>query len=154
MKDIPSYAQALMADLGPQTQAVDSVGFDGELGAWCVGFENESMLLLEWFGEQESFLLHAELGAPPAQGQLAAFQAALAYNAMWRENGGAHIGMVGGGGELALMLALPARSLTLAQLQQVLLGMASLAEHWRQGIAQSGSDGAGEPAMPSPMDRV
>ena len=42
-----------MADLGPQTQAVDSVGFDGELGAWCVGFENESMLLLEWFGEQD-----------------------------------------------------------------------------------------------------
>lgn len=157
MKDVPVYAQALMRALGPQTESIDWVGFDGEQGTWAICFDDQAMVLLEWFAEQESFLLCAGLGLPPADGELAAYKAVLAYNALWRENGGAHIGMLGADGELALMLALPARSLTQAQLQQVVLGLAALAERWRLGIAQAQTDGAVplvELASASPLNRV
>lgn len=136
--DVPTYAQDLMAALGPQTETIEWVGFDGEHAAWAVAFDNQSAVLLDWFGEQESFILQAGLGAPPTDGQVAAYQAVLAYNALWRENGGARIAMVGASGELALMLELPARALTLDQLQRVLLGLKSAAERWRHCVAHPG----------------
>ena len=155
MADVPAYATELMQALGPQTEAIDWVGFDREHATWQVGFDNQSALLLEWFGEQECFVIHALLGTPPPQGQVAAYQAVLAYNTLWRDNGGARIGMVDAEGELALMLDLPARTLTLDQLQQVLLGVKSQAAAWRRRVAHPGDAGPTDPgAWPSPLHRV
>jgi hypothetical protein len=151
MIDIPSYAADLMKALGPGTPAVDWVGYDGELGAWCVRFDDGADLYVEWFAEQDCLVLHAELGAPPAAAQLQAYQAVLAYNALWRDNAGARIGMVSASGELALMFELPARELTLDQLQRAVLGLKSVAEPWRRGIADPGSAAPGAPPSVSAL---
>lgn len=155
MVDIPSYAADLMAALGPQTEAIDWVGFDSEQAAWSVEFDDESAVLLEWFEAQECFMVQAPLGVPPPQGQVAAYQAVLAYNALWRDNGGTRIGMVDAGGELALLLELPARTLTLDQLQQVLLGVKAQAAAWRRCVANpSDAEHRDRSALPSPFHRV
>ncbi len=155
MVDIPSYAAELMAALGPQTEAIDWVGFDQEQTAWSVAFDDDSSVLLEWCVEQECFMVQAPLGVPQPQGQVAAYQAVLAYNALWRDNGGTRIGMVDAGGELALMVDVPARTLTLDQLQRVLLGVKSQAAAWRRCVANPGdAEHTDAGTMPSPFHRV
>ena len=156
--EVPAYTLELMAALGPQTGSIECVGFDPGQGAWWVGFENRSAVLLEWFGEQESFLLQASLGEAPPHARLAAYQAVLVYNALWRENGGARVAMVKASGELALMLQLPARALTLDELQRVVLGLCAQAAEWRRWVAHADDpddpDAGGPQGFPSPSHRV
>lgn len=155
MANIPSYALDLMTALGPQTDGVDWVAFDSEAASWWIGFDNQSSVLLEWFDEQESFVLNAPLGAPPPEARLQAYQAVLAYNALWRDNGGARIGLADAHGGLSFMVDLPARSLTLDQLQQVVLGVQSQAEQWSRCVANPGeAEGSERSALPSPLQRV
>lgn len=155
MADVPSYAVDLMRALGPQTVGIEWVGFDRERAAWSVGFDDPLPLVLEWFAEQEAFMVLASLGVPPAQGRLAAYEAVLAYNTLWRDNGGARVGLVGADGELALMVELPARDLTLDQLRQVVLGVKAQAAAWARCVAHPGGEDTPDPAAwPSPSHRV
>lgn len=155
MANIPSYALDLMTALGPQTDSVDWVAFDSDAASWWIGFDNQSAVLLEWFDEQESFVLNAPLGTPPPEGRLKAYQAVLAYNALWRDNGGARIGLADAQGGLSFMVDLPARALTLDQLQQVLLGVQSQAALWSQCVANPGeAESPDRSALPSAAQRV
>lgn len=144
MVDVPSYAAELMMALGPQTGPVYWVGYDEALGAWSVGFDDGAIVYLEWAVEWEGFMVQAELGSAPSGAERVVYEAVLAYNALWRDNGGARIGIVSAEGEMALMVELPARRLTLEQLQQVLLGVKAQAASWRHGIADPGQSGPGE----------
>jgi hypothetical protein len=138
MLAVSLHAEALMNALGPRTDAIDWIGFDAEAGAWSIRFTDDALLLLEWFGEQECLVVHASLGAPPPHAMTAVHQAALAFNAAWRDNAGARIGLADPCGELALLLDVPTQSLALEQLQQILLGMKSLAAVWARCVANPG----------------
>ncbi len=138
MVTVSLHAEALMNALGPHTDTIDWIGFDADAGVWSVRFTDDSVLLLEWFGEQECLVVHVSLGAPPPHAMTAVHQAALAFNAAWRDNAGARIGLADPCGELALLLDVPTRSLALEQLQQIVLGMKTLAADWARCVANPG----------------
>lgn len=148
MVAVSPQAEALMAALGPHTETIDWIGFDGDAGAWSVRFTDDSVLLLEWFGEQECLVVHASLGTPPAHAMAAVHQAALAFNAAWRDNAGARIGLVDPCGELALLLDVPTQSLALEQLQRIVLGVKSLAADWARCVANPRSQPTPGEGMP------
>jgi hypothetical protein len=127
MTNMPAELAALFEDLGPQTNHLDWVSFDGEAAAWTVVFDDGMAILLEWDETLERLVVQAPLGRAADHAQVAVHRLVLAYNATWRHNGGARIGMVDTDGELALMLDVPAKALTLEQLQRVLEAVRSTA---------------------------
>lgn len=145
MASIPIGLAALFEAIGPQTDAIDWVSFDVDSASWTVRFDDDAVLLLAWDGELEHLMVQSLLGRPAEHAMVAVYQAVLAYNASWQDNGGARIGMVDADGELALMFDVPAHGLTLEQLQRVLLGVRSVAAAWVRCVA----DPAGEEQVPA-----
>jgi len=156
MIEIPTHITALFEDLGPRTDAIDVIAFDAEAAAWRVVFDDDAELLVEWDAECTRLMVQASLGRPSEMGVLRAYEAALAYNAVWRENGNARIGRVDNDGELALMFEVPATELAVDTLQLALLSVRSVAHAWTRWIANPGGhDEVPSPAgAPVPLQRV
>lgn len=156
MMETPAHITALFEDLGPRTDAIDVIVFDVEAALWRVVFDDDAELLVEWDAACSRLMVQASLGRPSEAGTLQAYEAALAYNALWRDNGNARIGRVDNDGELALMFAIPADELAADTLQLVLLGVRSVAQAWSRWIANAGGHdevpfSAGAPV---PLQRV
>jgi len=141
---IPADLATLFETLGPRTDTVDWVAFDDEDGAWTVVFDDGTAVLLEWDEPLERLVVQSLLGRPADHARDAVHQAVLAYNAMWRRNAGARIGMVDTDGELALFLDVPVRALSLEQLQRVLAAVQSVATAWARCVADPGDSPTNE----------
>ena len=148
MDTIPNRTLALFTELGAQTDSIDSISIEEEAQTWTVGFDDDSALLVEWDGAPERFMIHALLGTPPDQGTVNVYRAVLAYNALWRENGGARIGLADAEGELMLMVELAAEDLSLEQLQRVLLNVKSVAGIWSRFVTDPREDDPELPTIP------
>jgi hypothetical protein len=156
MIEIPSHITALFEDLGPRTDAIDVIAFDVEAAAWRAVFDDDTELVVEWDAECSRLMVQASLGRPSEVGLLRAYEAALAYNALWRENGNARIARVGNDGELVLMFEVPAAELAVDTLQLALSSVRSVAQVWTRLIANAGNsdEERSSATAPLPLQRV
>jgi len=159
MISVPADLAALFESLGPRTDAIDWVSFDDEAAAWTVVFDDGTAVLLEWDEPLERLVVQSSLGRPADHARDAVHRSVLAYNAMWRTHGGARIGMVDAEGELALLLDVPGRALSLEQLQRVLAAVRSAATAWARCVADPGDNptpqaGTAEASLDARLQRV
>lgn len=127
----PEYISQQLGEVGPDTENLSVIVQDDE-STWTLAFENEAtvLVLVEWAEEPERLILSADIGTPPAGRVTQAHQAALSYNTLWRDTGGARIGMGGEEGDLLLMHELDLQSVQGEEFARILEPFAEVARWW------------------------
>jgi hypothetical protein len=110
---------------------------------WVIEFDSGEGFQLEWCAEGSRLVLTAALGVPPAEGEIAALNLALSYNALWRDIGDLRIARDGEEGELLLIGELGPDDGEPETFHAALQHFASLQRWWSDAIAQVGEAGGG-----------
>lgn len=113
--------------------------------SWFLEFADGEGFLVEWSSEWSRLVLTADLGVPPPQGELAALNLALSYNALWRDIGDLRIARDGEGGELLLIGELGPDDGDPETVDAALLHFDTLRRWWTEAIAR-GADGGDVPS--------
>lgn len=127
----PQYISQRLGEVGPETENLSVIVQDDD-SSWTLAFENEVtvLVLVEWADEPARLVLTADIGTPPAGRAAQVHKTALSYNTLWRETGGARIGMGGEEGDLLLVRELDAESVQGGDLASVLEQFAAVAQWW------------------------
>jgi len=128
------HVQNLMEELGPSMPEIEAVAQEDET-AWAAAFPDDLVVVFELDSTGRKLVLAVDVGRPPEEAKLAAYEAALSYGYLWRETGGARFALGGPDGELTLHFDLEVADLTLADLQTVLLNLIEKARIWRGFLA-------------------
>lgn len=70
---------------------------------WTLEFNDGDGYQLEWSAQWSRLVLTAELGVPPAEGELTALNLALSYNTLWRDVGKLRVARDGDDGQMLLI---------------------------------------------------
>ena len=140
MSRIPETVAALLMEMCPRVPSVNLLAAHEETGDMALQLEDDIDITLSWNEDMNHLVLTAELGQPKEFHAADAHRMALAYNALWRETGGARVACVDGDGTLALLFELPADGLTAPQLQYTVEQMAEVAQQWARFMAQASDD--------------
>jgi hypothetical protein len=151
MNRIPDTVTALLMEMCPQAASVDLLAADEETGDMALQLEGDIGIALSWNEDTNHVVLTTELGQPKEFQVAEAHRMALAYNALWRETGGARVACVDPDGTLALLFDLLADGLTAQQLQYTVEQMAEVAQQWGLFMAQAGDDAPELPVASSSL---
>lgn len=141
--------QAMMEELGPSTPDIEAVAQEGD-SAWAVAFPDDVVVVLELDPSGRKLVCAIDIGRPPEEAKLEAYEAALSYGYLWRETGGARLALGGADGELTLLFDLEVADLTFTDLQMALLNLVEKAAIWR-GFVAGGSEA---PSLEAPGIRI
>jgi len=130
--------------LTPGAQATET-----DATSWAVEFDSGEGFELEWCAEGSRLVLIAALGVPPPEGEIAALNLALSYNALWREIGDLRIARDGDDGELMLIGELGPEDGEPETFLAALQHFESLQRWWTQAIAKTS-----EPGDAAPVDHA
>lgn len=148
LKD-PDDAQRLLTQAAERLPQITQLAEAGE-AAWFLEFAGSGQgFLVEWIAERTCLVLCADLGVPPPEGEIAALNLALSYNALWREIGDLRIARDGDDGELMLIGELGPEDCEPETFLAALQHFESLQRWWTQAIAK-----AGEPNDAAPVDHA
>lgn len=127
----PQYISQRLGEVGPETENLSVIVQDDD-STWTLAFENEVtvLVLVEWADEPGRLVLSADIGTPPASRAADVHKTALSYNTLWRDTGGARIGMGGEAGDLLLVRELNPESVQDGDLARVLEQFAAVAQWW------------------------
>ncbi|RZL87151.1 MAG: hypothetical protein EOP82_27575 [Variovorax sp.] len=139
----PEYIGQRLRELAPYSQNIIAVIQDDE-SIWSLLFEDEVIALAEWADEPARLVLSADIGKAPAGRVAEVHAAALSYNTLWRESGGARIGMGGEEGDLLLIRDLDSQSVQSSEFAGILEQFADVAQWWESYVT---SEEAGLPAL-------
>lgn len=131
-------AQMIVQELGPQTTEIDAVLQQDESN-WVLMLEDESAIIIEWASNPSRLVLSANLGRPGEGSQLPVYETLLSYNLLWQDTGGVRMAIDGPQGEVMLIYDLFDDHLTVADLQTVVLNLASIAGIWRDYVKKDNS---------------
>jgi len=140
MSRIPDTVAALVMEMCPLAPSVNLLAVDEETGDMTLQLEGDMEIALSWNEHTSHLVLTAELGQPKQFHVAHAHRMALAYNALWRETGGARVACVDGAGMLALLFDLPVDGLAAQGLQCTVEQMAAVAGQWILFMAQANED--------------
>ena len=131
----PEYISQRLTEIAPETRNLSVVIQDDE-ATWTLAFEDEItvLVLLEWADRPRRLVLSADIGKPPAHRAADIQAAALSYNMLWRETGGARIGMGGEEGDLLLIRDIDAQSVQGEEFVLLLEQFADLAQWWENFV--------------------
>lgn len=136
-------ARSLLTRAAEQLSQITQV-VEADEAVWALAFDGGGFEL-EWFKDGARLVLTATLGMPPAQGEVAALKLALAYNALWRDNGDLRLARDGDDGELLLIGELGADDGEQDSFNAALLHFEALRRWWTDAIARSGEGSAATP---------
>jgi hypothetical protein len=127
----PQYISQRLGEVGPETENLSVIVQDDD-STWTLAFENEVtvLVLVEWADEPARLVLSADIGTPPEGRAAQVHKTALSYNTLWRDTGGARIGMGGEEGDLLLVRELDPESVQGGDLAGVLEQFAAVAQWW------------------------
>lgn len=131
----PEYISQRLTEIAPETRNLSVVVQDDE-STWTLAFEDEMtvLVLLEWVDQPRRLVLSADIGKPPAERAADIHAAALSYNMLWRDTGGARIGMGGEDGDLLLIRDIDAQSVQGNEFILLLERFADLAQWWENFV--------------------
>jgi hypothetical protein len=128
--------QLLMEQLGPSHPNVSNVT-QVSGNTWAVGFDTDTIVMLELDNEERNLVLMAEIGQPNGSGDRGKIcEMLLTYNALWRETGGVKMAMAGG--EAMQLYSMDAAEVTMASLRTVLENFVEKAKVWRRFVETGG----------------
>ncbi len=138
----PRNLSDLLAEAAPLTEGL------GELlqlrgGGFGLSFQDGTEMRVEEDPRNGRAVLSVAIGRPPMVGRSGRLAAMLAYNALWRETGGAWIALDGLDGPAMLMAELD-RAAGATAAARLLTNMAAAAAGWRDYLA-----GGQPPAAPA-----
>jgi hypothetical protein len=125
----PAYVSQRLSEIAPNSETIAAVLHDGE-NSWTLAFDNDVALLIEWVDEPRRLMLSADIGKAPGKRAAEVHAAALSYNILWRETGGARICMGGDSSELVLIRELDADTARGGDFAGVLEHFAELVRWW------------------------
>jgi hypothetical protein len=131
-----------VAPLSNEIVAIDQA----DDGSWALGFDNETVVLMEWAQNPCRIILSAPLGSPPQDRQAEVYEIALSFTALWRDSGGAKLAKGGDQGELLLIRELHSETGGGWDLLPVLEHFSHVAKWWHDYVF-----GAAPPRFDAPF---
>lgn len=125
--------QLLMNEIGPNTPEIEAI-VQKDDAIWSIGFENHTIVTIEYRTETPGLILTASIGQPAPEKQIEVYQTLLAYNSLWKKQKGLVVTVIGEESNLAFQYGLEAANLTLPSLRTVLLNFSNLAEEWHRYV--------------------
>jgi hypothetical protein len=122
-----------LIEIAPLSDQLRNIAQMGE-GAWALGFDDETVVMMEWAQHPERVVLSATIGKPPAEREAEVFETALSYTALWQESGGAKVAKGGAEGELILIRELHPELEQGWELLPVLEHFSNVAAWWQQYV--------------------
>jgi len=98
----PQQLTDRLIEIAPLTDQIQNIAQLDD-GAWALGFDDETVVMMEWAPHPERVVLSATIGSPPVEREAEVFETALSYTALWQESGGAKVAKGGQEGELVLI---------------------------------------------------
>lgn len=135
-----------LAQSAPRVERIIAVIEAGE-GAWTVAFEDDIACLVECVGDPACIALSIDLGKPPGHRTAEVHAAVLSYNLLWRETGGARIGLAGDERELVLMREFAASDVDDDMLLPAVTRLADVGGWWAGFVASETTPAATKPPM-------
>jgi len=127
--DVVEKIAVMMAELGPALDA-DEVRQHGD-DNWVLVLDGAS-LVVTYRSDIQSIMLCHPVGCPSVEQRLAAYEAMLLYNSLWREHGGIRLALQEPGGEVEQLFELPVADLDLDTLKTVAENLLSVGSRWQQ----------------------
>lgn len=127
----PQYVSQRLGEVGPDAENLSVIVQDDD-STWTLAFESDVtvLILAEWAEEPARLVLSADIGTPPQGRAAQVHKTALSYNTLWRDTGGARIGMGGEEGDLLLVRELDPESVQGGEFARVLEQFAAVAQWW------------------------
>ena len=145
MTDDPGLGD-LLAGAAPMTPGLGALVARPD-GRFALAFADGTEMLVE--ETENRRVASVALGAPPMAGRLRAYATLLSYNGLWRQTGGAWIGLDSPDGDLFLMAELRDER-TPEDLARVLGNLATVGAGWTDFLAAASPDAGAEPSSLSP----
>ena len=125
----PHDLKAVLCEAGPLSDSIQSI-MQASSTAWSIGFEDGTMVLVEWIPGPPRVAMSASIGAPPPRRRATMHSVALSYNMLWRETDGVRIGQAGDEETMLLMQDVHVGSASTQELARALEHFARLAAWW------------------------
>lgn len=129
--------EALMTELGPVLDPLGLSYFPGD-NTWSVQLDEETGVLVEFLAEQGKFVLHCELGTPPAGDRFTLYELLLRYNYHWNDTGGGRMALDENGGNVVFLFESSAHDMDVTQLTTILRNFHDAALAWRIVVQEAG----------------
>ncbi|MEO5670413.1 MAG: type III secretion system chaperone [Ramlibacter sp.] len=137
---------ARLVDAAGACDLIDSVTqVNDEL--WVVEVEGEVPCLAELEPDRANLTFSADVGTPAEDRQNEARGAALSYNALWRETGGARVAQAGAGGELILVRQFAANIVDDPEFSASVEHFIRVAGWWKAFVSHAGEGRKPDPVM-------
>jgi len=120
-----------------------------EDGGWTLWWDDMEILSTEWADAPPRLVSTIPLGRVAPTRRLAVYEAMLTYNLLWRQTGGARLGLGGPEGEATLIHEIEAEHITVPALGAALGKACRIAGAWRRFVLERTSDELMSP-MPPP----
>ena len=150
--------QTLMSEIGPLIDGIEAIDQEDD-DFWLFALGDNVVLQIQHDEEARKLVFSTELGTPPTERRLEAYEALLAFNYLWLETGGVRMAIESPGGEVTQVMDLFTLDLDISTLATVIQNFREKAIHWRGYLANfpagdaedsrptSFGDGTGGPAI-------
>ena len=137
----PEYISQRLVEVGPEARNLSVIVQDDE-STWTLAFEDEItvLVLIEWAEQPHRLVLSTDVGRPPDARAAEVHAAALSYNLLWRETGGARVGMGGEEGDLLLIREIDPQSVQGSEFVSLLEEFADVAQWWEHFVTSEEAD--------------
>ncbi|WP_345537467.1 type III secretion system chaperone [Variovorax defluvii] len=152
----PEYIGQRLGAVGPDTENLTVIIQDDD-STWTLAFEQGAtvLVLAEWAEAPARLVLSTDIGKPPARRATEVYQAVLSYTTLWRDTGGARIGMAGDEGDLLLLRELDPHSVQSDEFPLILQQFADVAQWWEGFVTSEEIDiQASAPTMAHMATRI
>ena len=122
-------------------------------GSWTLSWDDVDIMAMEWVDDPSRLVASIALGKVAPARKLVVYEAMLTYNLLWRQTGGARMGLGGPEGDVTLVHEMAAEQLTVPELGAALAKACQIAGAWRSFVLKD-EHGETEPPGPPPSLRV